>query len=101
MPRLPLFADLVSGSPEHLLLMAFLFVGGCIGHAALFLVLLNWLYAQPLPHRLLSYTRKCDGLVILAGPLLFAFLFGFPNWLGLDPERFPVLGVVFTAYLVI
>ena len=98
---MPLFAYLDAGETWHLAKMALLFVGACAGHAALLLAGLNWLYAQPLPHRLLSYTRKGDALLILAGPLLFAFLFGVQHWLSLDPERSPALGVAFTAYLVL
>ncbi len=57
----------------------FLWLGACVGHGYLMIVGLNVLYAWPLPHRVLKYTRKVDLLVILAGPVLFAYaidLFG-------------------------
>ncbi len=38
---------------------------------------LNCLYGMALPHKLLSVTRKLDGLVVLAGPAVFWFAFGF------------------------
>src|SRR5262249_16726519 len=46
---------------------------------------LNVLYAWPLPHWLLRYTRKIDIVIIFAGPLLFAYALGFfdgggPSW---------------------
>jgi predicted MPP superfamily phosphohydrolase len=37
---------------------------------------LNCLYGTALPHKLLSITRKLDGLVVLAGPVVFWFAFG-------------------------
>jgi predicted MPP superfamily phosphohydrolase len=50
-----------------------LLLGACIGHGYLMIVGLNLLYAWPLPHRLLKYTRKTDLLIIFAGPLVFSY----------------------------
>ncbi len=54
-----------------------LFLGACLGHAVLMICGLNCLYGTALPHRLLSVTRKLDGLVVLAGPVIFWYAFGF------------------------
>jgi predicted MPP superfamily phosphohydrolase len=61
--------ELLAVSVPPLLLLA----GASVGHAFLMIVSLNILYAWPLPHRLLKYTRKIDLLVIAAGPALFAY----------------------------
>ena len=50
-----------------------LLLGACIGHGFLMIVGLNVLYAWPLPHQVLKYTRKIDLLIIVSGPLLFAW----------------------------
>lgn len=50
-----------------------LLVAACVGHGYLMIVTLNVLYARPLPHRLLKYTRKVDLLVIMGGPVIFAY----------------------------
>src|SRR4051812_28728880 len=54
-----------------------LFLGACLDHAVLMIGALNCLYGTALPHKLLSVTRKLDGVVVLAGPVLFWFAFGF------------------------
>jgi predicted MPP superfamily phosphohydrolase len=54
-------------------------VGACLGHAFLMTVGLNVIYGNPLPRAVLKYTRKVDILIILCGPLVFAYaldLFG-------------------------
>ncbi|MFO0969422.1 MAG: metallophosphoesterase [Gemmataceae bacterium] len=48
-----------------------LWLGAVIGHGFLMTTALNVLYAWPLPHRLLRFTRKIDILIVLAGPVLF------------------------------
>src|ERR1700722_2807643 len=57
-----------------------LYLGAIVGHGYLFIVALNVLYAWPLPHGLLKYTRKVDLLFVLfGGPFIFGFaldLFG-------------------------
>jgi predicted MPP superfamily phosphohydrolase len=50
-----------------------LLLGACVGHAYLMIVGLNVLYAWPLPHGVLKYTRKIDLLIIAAGPALFLY----------------------------
>jgi predicted MPP superfamily phosphohydrolase len=62
-------------SPCHLVTLS-LFLGACLGHAVLMICALNCLYGTALPHKLLSVTRKLDGLVVLAGPVVFWFAFG-------------------------
>lgn len=52
-----------------------LYAGACLGHAVLMLASINYLYGCPLPRKVLSITRKFDGLVVLAGPVLFAWIF--------------------------
>jgi uncharacterized protein len=56
-----------------------LLAGACVGHGYLMIIGLNVLYAWPLPHRVLKYTRKIDLLIIMGGPLVFVYavdLFG-------------------------
>jgi hypothetical protein len=66
--------------------IAILFLGACLGHAALMIFLLNWAYGCALPHELLRVLRKIDALVILGGPVLFWFSLGLPPWAnGEDP----------------
>jgi len=48
-------------------------LGACVGHGFMMIVGLNVLYAWPLPHRMLKYTRKVDLLIIFAGPVVFAW----------------------------
>jgi len=48
-------------------------VGACLGHACLWMALLNVLYGLPLPKWFLKNWRILTGLVILAGPLLFLY----------------------------
>src|ERR1051325_79800 len=50
-----------------------LLLGACVGHAFLMIVGLNVLYAWPVPHAVLKYTRKIGLLMVDAGPLLFAY----------------------------
>jgi hypothetical protein len=78
------FLEYLSASiPVPLLLL-----GACIGHGFLMIVGLNVLYAWPLPHAVLKYTRKIDLLIIAGGPLAFAWaldLFG-TQQLAWDPQ---------------
>jgi predicted MPP superfamily phosphohydrolase len=64
-----------------------LLLGACIGHGYLMIVGLNVLYAWPLPHRLLKYTRKIDLLIIAAGPVLFLYAMDFVGTQRLSWER--------------
>jgi uncharacterized protein len=74
-------------SPERLdpWVTVALFLGACLGHTVLMICALNCLYGTALPHKLLSVTRKVDGLLVLAGPVLFWFAFGFHLERGTDP----------------
>ena len=55
----------------------FLFVGACLGHAALLVFLLSRWYALPLPRLMLSGFRAFVALATVGGPLWFWILFGF------------------------
>src|SRR5581483_10607134 len=48
-----------------------LWLGACVGHTFFMVTGLNVLYAWPLPHFVLRFTRKIDLLSILAGPVVF------------------------------
>lgn len=51
-----------------------LWLTAVVGHGFLLTTGLNVLYARPLPHLLLKFTRKVDLLVIFLGPLAFFWL---------------------------
>src|SRR5262249_16885833 len=57
----------------------FLFAGACVGHAAVWVPPLNYLYSRPVSKTLLKPVRLFVGLVILAGWV------GFPLAAGPDP----------------
>jgi predicted MPP superfamily phosphohydrolase len=76
-PSLPLLGVLPMPDPENLWACVVLFLGACLGHAVLMISSLNCIYGTALPHKVLSVTRKLDALVVLAGPLVFWFAFGF------------------------
>ncbi len=57
----------------------FLYVGACVGHGFWMIVALNLYYSYPLPHRLLKFTRRVDLLIILSGPIFFAYAFDLFN----------------------
>jgi predicted MPP superfamily phosphohydrolase len=63
------FLEMLSLSMPPLLLL----LGACVGHGYLMIIGLNVLYAWPLPHIVLKYTRKIDLMIILAGPIVFAY----------------------------
>jgi hypothetical protein len=46
-------------------------IGACLGHAFWMTIGLNVLYAWPLPHKLLRFTRKLDVLCICLGSVIF------------------------------
>jgi uncharacterized protein len=54
-----------------------LLLGLCVGHMCLLVFGLNWLYAQPLPHRPLKAMRYVDWLLAAVGPFVFLWAFGF------------------------
>src|SRR5260370_25975631 len=55
----------------------FLFVGACLGHAALLVVLLRRWYALPLPRLMLSAVRAFVALATVVGAVWLWILFGF------------------------
>src|SRR6516165_7586990 len=57
----------------------FLFAGACVGHAAVWVPPLNYLYSRPVSKTLLKPVRLLIGLLILAGWV------GFPLAAGPDP----------------
>jgi predicted MPP superfamily phosphohydrolase len=81
----PLF-EFLSDNPAGSALLWLLFLGACVGHAMLVIASLNCVYGCDLPHKLLSLLRKLDGLVVLAGPVLFWFAFGEAWTLGTAEE---------------
>ena len=56
-----------------------LWAGACVGHGYLLIVSLNVLYARPISHHLLKYTRKLDLLVVFLGPVLFWYVLDLHN----------------------
>jgi predicted MPP superfamily phosphohydrolase len=48
-----------------------LLLGASVGHGYAFIIALNLIYARPLPHVLMKYTRKLDLLIALCGPPFF------------------------------
>lgn len=91
-----MFADLTAFLPHNLLALLVLYAGACVGHGFLMITALNVLYAWPLPHRILKYTRKLDLLVIVLGPLLFAYAAGLLDG---RPRGFLLPYMVFCALL--
>ena len=78
---------------------AVLYFGACLGHTFFWVTALNILYAWPLPHGLLRYTRKLDVLIIIAGPVLFFFALGFHGGEGLSWEP-GTAGFMWVPYVV-
>jgi predicted MPP superfamily phosphohydrolase len=72
----------------------------CVGHTALLVVSLNLWYSQPFNRRFLHAVRFVHGLLVLAGPLVFAAAYG----VKLDVLRdnpLSVGGAILTAYLLL
>jgi predicted MPP superfamily phosphohydrolase len=65
-----------------------LFLGATVGHTALWVFVLNWLYGQALPHRFLHLLRPLHTLVVLAGPVLFWLGYGLDLSAALEPPAF-------------
>src|SRR5262245_57481248 len=61
------FQSIAESIPWWLLL-----IGASVGHGYMLIIALNVLYAWPLPHGILKYTRKIDLMIAAAGPLVFA-----------------------------
>ncbi len=80
--------------------VAVLFLIACTGHTFFMVTGLNILYGWPLPHALLRVTRKIDILLILAGPVLFCYAFGFFDGQGLSWDA-GSRGYLVTPYTVI
>src|SRR5262245_16251628 len=77
-----------------------LYGGACVGHAVLVIATLNCLYGFPIPHKVLSWTRKLDALVVLGGPVLFWFAFA-PHLFGDGAELTGFWGYLLAAYVVL
>src|SRR5262245_18661468 len=80
-----------------------LWLGAVIGHGFLMTTGLNVLYAWPLSHKVLKFTRKIDILIVLAGPLLFFWSLD-PlgqaglDWQGGSARRFAAPYTVFACF---
>jgi predicted MPP superfamily phosphohydrolase len=61
------------------LISLLLWLGACVGHTALMVFWLNWLYGCHLPQKLLKAARKIAALLILAGPAFWWFTLGLPT----------------------
>ena len=75
------------------------FLAACAGHTFFMVTGLNILYAWPLPHTVLRFTRKLDVLVILASPVLFCYAMGLDNGQGVNWSS-DGRGLLLTPYLV-
>jgi predicted MPP superfamily phosphohydrolase len=54
-----------------------LWLGACVGHTALMVYWLNWIYGYHVPQPILRALRKLDALLVLAGPVFWWFALGF------------------------
>jgi predicted MPP superfamily phosphohydrolase len=82
-----IFLDWITALLQHPLIAVAFFLAACAGHAFFLIVGLNILYAWPLPHNVLRYTRKVDILSIFLGPVLFAYTMGFHDDRGVSREE--------------
>src|ERR1043166_3194427 len=96
----PLF-DFLSDTPAGSVLLWLLFLGACVGHAIFMVVALNCVYGCDLPHKLLSWLRKIDGLLVLGGPVLFWFAFGQAWTFGTLDEQPEFAHRLLPAYIVL
>ena len=62
----------------------FLWLVACVGHTALMVYWLNWLYGFHLPQPLLRAARKLDAVLVLAGPVFWWFGLGLNRGLGIE-----------------
>jgi predicted MPP superfamily phosphohydrolase len=82
-------------------LQLLLFLGAVVGHAALWVFVLNWLYGQPLPHRFLHLLRPLHTLIVLAGPILFWLVYGLDLTKALEPPTESGGRLVLGAYVLV
>ena len=75
------------------------YLAACAGHTFFMVTGLNVLYAWPLPHSILRFTRKLDVLIILMGPVVFWFAMGLHDGLGVSWDA-AGRGFLLTPYLV-
>src|SRR5260370_27656734 len=75
------------------------YLAACAGHTFFMVTSLNVLYAWPLPHSILRFSRKLDVLVILCGPILFWFAMGLDGSAGVSWDA-GGRGFFLTPYLV-
>jgi predicted MPP superfamily phosphohydrolase len=64
---------------------ALAFLGACVGHTALWMLVINIVFGLPWHRRVLSVARKLHALVVLSAPVLFWFGFGFDRGIVLAP----------------
>jgi predicted MPP superfamily phosphohydrolase len=48
-----------------------LFLAACVGHGAILTFTINWLFGQPIYHKLLNRLRKLAGVLLIAGPAAY------------------------------
>jgi predicted MPP superfamily phosphohydrolase len=61
-----------------------LWLGACVGHTALMVYWLNWLYGFNLPQPLLRAARRLDALLVLVGPVFWWFGLGLNHGLHIE-----------------
>jgi predicted MPP superfamily phosphohydrolase len=79
-----IFLDWLRALLQQPLVAVLFFLAACVGHTFFMVVGLNVLYAWPLPHGVLRYTRKLDVGLILLGPVVFAYAMGWHEDRGLS-----------------
>jgi uncharacterized protein len=78
-----------------------LWLGACVGHTALMVLWLNWLYGYHLPQPLLRTARKLDALLVLGGPVVFWFALGLNQELRVELKWTGAAQSLLAAYTVL
>jgi predicted MPP superfamily phosphohydrolase len=61
---------------DHVMLLALLFAGACLGHLVLMVASHNWWYGQPLPRHFGKVAHLTHGAAFVAGPVLMLACWG-------------------------
>src|ERR1700730_1318566 len=77
-----------------------LFLVACVGHTALCVATLNWLFGVALPHRLLGLLRRATSFLVLAGPAGVWSAFGFALFAGPGAPSAPAWRGLLAPYVV-
>jgi predicted MPP superfamily phosphohydrolase len=75
-----------------------LFLGASVGNVNLLVYVLNYVYGLPLPHRLLTAVRGLNGLLSVAMPLLWWYVFGPDLTTALEPPTDAPCRALLAAY---